>query len=388
MEDRIDNVIRGAALTKRLIRNEVDPIEKDELNTWLDTDQHRNYLSNLFSRAALDDYTDAVRNYYPQELPEHPEIQKPTINRTAIIRKMFLWAAMLVLMGGGAFYLYRSTRMKPTVNGMPQGEVALSSGSYKATLTLGNGRQLALDESADTNLLLAGTVIQQRNGSIAYNDEHTTSAELHTLETPRGGQWLVVLPDGSQAWLNAASSIKYPTVFSSNTREVEITGEVYFNIKGSPTAPFIVKAPHTTVTVLGTTFNINAYPYDSVVHTTLLSGAIKVMAAGKSRQIYPAQQASATQSLLDVHAVDTFAVTAWKRGYFIFEQVPIRQVMKELENWYDVDVSFADGFQGTTHFSGKISRDTPLATLLDMISQTKTATFEVQGKSVIVKKGR
>lgn len=391
MEDSVDIIIRMAELTKRSLREQISPEELVELKDWLaQSENHRRYLANLFSDESLQEYAWSSRTN--TTVPEEANTETDKIRKgPAIIRRLIAWAALMAALGGVTYFLWWQSKGERLFDesGPMSTASTIEPGTNKAVLTLPNGQRLSLNNGQDTDLSLSNSVIHQRGGTIKYQSAPDPSRpEYHILSTPRGGQWHVELPDGSEVWLNAASSIKYPTSFLKNDREVEITGEAFFQVKSSPSAPFIVKAPHTTVTVLGTSFNVDAYSTDSTVETTLVNGAVKVSAAGKTRNLQPGTQAATTETDMIVRQANLDAVTAWKEGFFYYDQAPLISVMKDLENWYDVNVKFETGFNGMPHFSGKIDRNISLEKILSMISETKVATFKIEGRTVIVQEAK
>ncbi|MBS1660853.1 MAG: FecR domain-containing protein, partial [Bacteroidetes bacterium] len=290
MEDSVDIIIRMAELTKRSLREQISPEELVELKDWLaQSENHRRYLANLFSDESLQEYAWSSRSDTTVQEKGNTETDK--IRKGPVIfRRLIAWAALMAILGGVTYFLWWQSKGQRWFekSGPMSTASTIEPGTNKAVLTLPNGQRLSLNNSQDTDLSLSNSVIQQRGCTIKYQSAPDPSRpECHILSTPRGGQWHVELPDGSEVWLNAASSIKYPTSFLKNDREVEITGEAFFQVKSSPSAPFIVKAPLTTITVLGTSFNVDAYSSDSTVETTLVNGAVKVSAAGKTRNLQP-----------------------------------------------------------------------------------------------------
>ena len=210
-------------------------------------------------------------------------------------------------------------------------------------------------------------------GAVAYN----------TLTTPRGGQYHLTLSDGTSVWLNAASSIKYPIAFTGNERRVEITGEVYFEVEHNAAKPFRVICNGQTVEDLGTHFNINAYNDENAVKTTLLEGSVNVSAAGKNKMLKPGEQAQLQHGNIRIADVDVNKVAAWKNGLFQFNDDNIRDIMRQLGRWYDVDIKY-EGNLPDWEFSGAIPRNANLSQVLDILSFVKVH-FRIDGKTIVVK---
>jgi transmembrane sensor len=299
-------------------------------------------------------------------------------------------AAVLVLVAGIALLESRNhPNEKPIV-------VALHNdvlpGGNKAVLTLGNGQQIILD-SVHTGLLT-----QQGNARISKTDSGTLAytstgdqqdVVYNTLTCPRGGQFKIELPDGTDVWLNSASSIRYPTAFQDHERQVEITGEAYFEVARNEAKPFIVKATNTEVKVLGTRFNINSYGNEQAVKTTLLDGKITVALrdgrqheTGESIVLRPGQQAVATSALTIGNDVNVEQVMAWKNGFFSFDKADLTTVLRQLERWYDIDVKYAGNIP-ERHFTGELSRDLTLSQVISVLSE-EDVKFKIEGKTLTV----
>lgn len=280
--------------------------------------------------------------------------------------------------------LFKTTPPKPDKKQAP---VAADRppGTQAATLTLGDGRTITLDSAADGNLARQGnTQIVKRNGQIAYTEKGSDAPPVwNTITTARGNQYSLVLPDGSKVWLNAASSVRFPTAFTGGERKVEITGEAYFDIAAQPSMPFKVIARGGEIDVLGTHFNINAYDDESAVRTTLLEGAVKVLQGPSELELHPGQQAvSANGKITLIKHVDTDRATAWKDGFFYFDNTDLHTLMRQVARWYDVEVAFK-GDVSDDGFSGKISRNVPLSKLLKVLEQYDIH-FDVTGNKITV----
>ena len=320
--------------------------------------------------------------------------------------------AAVLCMAFTLFYFIRYSRVHNPTPGLVQvdnpAHVILPGGNV-ATLTLADGRVIKLNE-IDTGSLAdeAGTrVIKSKEGLIFYQTNGNTS-EAHeiaynTISTPKGGEYCVVLPDGTKVWLNAASSLRYPTAFTDDTREVELAGEAYFEVasvnrgrskRGSGSdvhIPFIVRTKKQAVEVLGTHFNINAYDDEDEVKTTLLEGSVKVSVTtpGQSdvpyRILRPNEQATikSAGSGIQVNKVDPANAIAWKNGYFAFHNDNITEVMNVIARWYDIDVDYQGDVSGKV-FGGTISRFESIEKLLETIGLTGTIQFKITGRRVTV----
>lgn len=268
---------------------------------------------------------------------------------------------------------------------------AIFPGGNKAVLVLSDGTSINLND-VDNGLLA-----EQSGMKIEKDEDGLITYELSTLEkedavisynsivTPNGGQYKVILSDGTSVWLNAASSLRYPTRFSGNERRVELVGEGYFEVAENKQMPFIVESEGQKVQVLGTHFNINTYDDENIVKTTLLEGAVKVSTGKQAGLLSPGEQArvNLTTDRITISDVNVERIIAWKNGRFSFEETNIRNIMKQVSRWYDVDVSFEGDFSAV-ELSGVISRTENVAQLLKLLKGTRQVDFKLVGKSITV----
>jgi ferric-dicitrate binding protein FerR (iron transport regulator) len=301
-------------------------------------------------------------------------------------------AAIILLLGAGA-YLWIQHQDRPDITRNENRPGLLKNdalpGRNGAILTLADKHQVVLDSLGDGVVTTQGkTTVLIKNGQLVYAAAGPEGALLYnTMTTPRGRQYQLTLPDGSIVWLNAASSITYPTAFSAAERSVSITGEAYFEVTKDRTRPFRVKVNEMQVEVLGTSFNINAYPDQASIRTTLLKGSVKVRSVQAAVTLQPGQQASLSASssapLLQVRSdADIDEVMAWKNGFFKFNDTDIRTVMQQLERWYDLQVVY-EGAVPKDHFGGKLPRDANASEVLKALEQTQVH-FRIEGKKLIV----
>lgn len=310
------------------------------------------------------------------------------------MRKTLVWAAALtgILLAGVFGYLFivpQDTQQTVTNQSAPEKKTDdIAPGGSKAILTLADGTQVILDSADNGAVTNQGkvTIIKLSDGQLAYKNGSTSpvaNLQYNTISTPRGGQYQLTLADGTRVWLNAESSLKYPTAFSAGERRVTLTGEGYFEVAHDAKNPFFVKASGTEVKVLGTHFDVNAYEDESSVNTTLLEGSVKVTSGGGSKMITPGEQAQVNdKGRIHTSRVDVNEVVAWKDGKFIFEKADIHDVMKQISRWYDVDVEYRGNISG--HFGGTISKNVHASKVLEMLEFTGGVHFKIEGKKVIV----
>jgi transmembrane sensor len=261
-------------------------------------------------------------------------------------------------------------------------------GGDKAILTLADGSTIVLDDAQNGALTQQGnTKVIKLGGKLAYDPAGSGSTEVvyNTISTPRGGQYQIELPDGSQVWLNAASSLRFPTAFAGKERRVEISGEAYFEVAKNRSMPFVVRVNGAEVQVLGTHFNVMAYQEEDVVKTTLLEGAVQFVSGNSTSLLKPGQQSQLTKEgkVKVVSGIDVDEVMAWKNGMFHFENVDIETIMQQLSRWYDVEVVFKSK-NTREQFVVEMPRSSKLSDVLRVLELTGDIKFEIEGKKVIV----
>jgi transmembrane sensor len=283
-------------------------------------------------------------------------------------------AAMILIIGLGTFYHFKLNTgkqkmavMKPVIKDLPPG-------GNRALLTLADGSTIILDSASNGLLATQGTtrISKKENGQLVYNSTKTDQAlslnQINMLSTPKGGQYQIILPDGSKVWLNSSSSIKYPATFAENERKVEVTGEVYFEVTKDKSKPFRVIFDETEVEVLGTSFNIMAYKDDTTSRTTLVEGAVSLTNKHSNKRLKPGQQASVSSSgNITTQVVDIEEAIAWKKGLFYFRNANIQQIMKKAARWYDIEIRY-EGAVPVRQFTGKVSMDVNISELLQMLN--------------------
>lgn len=316
----------------------------------------------------------------------------PMLTRNRYKRPMLLAAASLaLLLLSGTLYrlLHRSTPpIIPVTASTLKTDVA--PGGNKAILTLADGTQIPLDSSGNGNLAQQGntTVIKLDSGQLAYRSAAVQTPGnilYNTITTPRGGQFRITLPDGSQVWLNASSSLRYPTAFVGDERKVELSGEAYFEVAKKAGMPFRIGMKAMEVEVLGTHFNIMAYDEEDMIRTTLLEGAVKVSNDGNSKRLLPGQQARVhkTDGKMDVQQdVNTAAAIAWKNGLTQFDGQDLKAAMQMIARWYNVEVEYRS--TAPIHFRGVIPRNVPVSEVLGMMERTGEVHFSITGNKIIV----
>jgi transmembrane sensor len=386
-------------LTNQFFAGKCSPEEKLELTDWI-----RQHPDHELEKALEDEWLEFKSD---AKMPEHVsarilgkvfhEDDRDTIVEEAEkdTSLRHLWprmaaAAVLILSLGIYWWSGKDQRPVADLPAPTLKETDLPPGGNKATLTLGDGSSIVLDGAENGSLASQGgtNVIKSKKGELVYSasEKGGMAAVFNTVATPKGGQYHIVLPDGSKAWLNAVSSLRFPTAFTGKERKVEITGEVYFEVAHNTKMPFIVSTTQAQVTVLGTHFNVMAYPDENVLKTTLLEGSVRVSnSAGKSAMLVPGQQArikslSGQIGILD--DIDIEKELAWKNGYFQFQDDNLEQVMRQISRWYDVDVIY-EGKPGKETFTGKLPRNANVSKVFKILSLSGVK-CRIEGKSIVV----
>ncbi|PPL00557.1 FecR family protein [Parapedobacter indicus] len=338
--------------------------------------------------------------YASQEAHGLDELQKAYETDQAVLRRRgFMWlpyAAAVIAMVAlvGAWLLLDS---KKQTSGAEVIVKDVAPGGNRAMLTLADGRTVNLSEAQEK--IIVGDEITYADGSEVVDVRNKTTdiqgsgngdfssniSRIMSLKTPKGGTYQITLPDGTKVWLNAASILRYPVRFEGNERIVEIEGEGYFSVVSDKGRPFKIISKEQKIEVLGTEFNISAYPDDDAAKTTLVGGKVKVsslLQAGTEEVLIPGEQAITHGAAMDVQTVDVAQYIAWKDGNFHFDNISLADLMKQISRWYDVEVIYRNKVP-QERFSGGMSRDVTLRTVLELlrISEIK---YRIESNKLII----
>jgi ferric-dicitrate binding protein FerR (iron transport regulator) len=366
----------------------------------------REYIELLAYKYESDKLTDQERDEYDQWLStqangefEHTGAKEPWVVKRRVLRRVlegirekglpmmkdaswFSIAASVILISTIGLYLYMHKQGDSvTVKATSQQKIDIAPGSDKAVLTLADGRTINLTDAGNGDIAaLQGVKISKtKEGQLVYHitgrngggSQAESMSNTNTIATPAGGQYQVILPDGSQVFLNAASSLTYPVQFSKSERRVELSGEAYFEIALSKNQPFKVISGKQEVEVLGTRFNINCYADESAMATTLEEGSVRVTINKQSRTIIPGQQTlMMSDGQMKVKEADLESALAWKNGRIYFNQADIPTIMRQVARWYDVKIRYEGVVTGDS-FTGGVSRSSSLESLLKILRLNK-----------------
>lgn len=388
-----------AALIVKHLKQELTAPEREALEAWLaESPEHRRLLDRLddehllqedISEIARIDTAGARERLVARLFSQAGAAESEPGPRRFFLRGNRRWyaaaAAVVLLVLCGAAYQWLRPSLQPAPVPALAGEVR--PGNSKAVLTLADGSTIALDSAGNRTVQQGGATIYQHSGRLQYNAASAGNAVMNTLTTPRGGQYQVILPDGTVVWLNSASSIKYPTAFKGTERRVTLTGQAYFEVAPNARQPFKVAVQQMEVEALGTAFDIMAYADEKTMNTTLAEGAVRVTAGSEKTILRPGQQALLVhgQQALTIREADVNKVTAWKSGLFVFNNTDIETILREIARWYDVEIINEAGSSNRL-YGGSISRRKDLRSVLNLLEAGGACRFSIEGRKVIMLK--
>lgn len=297
-------------------------------------------------------------------------------------------AASLLLFIGLAILFHSPDKPKDRVTTLQKetlSNVDLEPGGNHAVLTLADKTKIVLDNALNGELASQGNIIitKTHNGELVLQvlpsvENNSQLPVINSITTPLGGQYNIILPDGTRVWLNSATTLTFPSYFKGNKRVVKLSGEGYFEVAKNKQMPFVVEADQSKIEVLGTHFNVEAYPDEKVNRTTLIEGIVKISAYGSSKVLKPGNLATvdASDGEIGVSQVNVEEAMAWKNGYFVFSDEDIHSIMKKLGRWYNFETRF-EGNSINENFGATISRSKTLAEVLTIFEKTGTIRFKI-----------
>lgn len=304
--------------------------------------------------------------------------------RMRVLRRLPVWVAAVCVLSLGSFYMLNSLQEE-----MPLETVSGVWGERQAQLILSSGESVVLNGN-DCQLTEANgmTIFIDTNGAVNYavSGEEQTELLYNTVITPLGGEYSIVLADGTRVWLNAGTEFRYPVSFTENRREVYLSGEAYFEVRQDKNKPFVVWTGEVQIEVLGTAFNVNSYNSDRV-EAVLVEGSVNVSNVTDKINLRPGQRGTVLKSEREIRVdeVDVYVYTAWKDGNFVFENQTLENIMEQLSRWYDVDVFYTREAVRQECLSGEMTRYREIRSLLYYFEQISEVRFEIKGRTIIVK---
>ena len=392
----------AATLFKKLLDNNCSPEELEQLMKLLSSGEPDPATIHLIKEqmakpVSPDDVSAAVRLRLEKRLAQilsagELRLQTPPVKKIIFLKPWRNIAAVgILLLGAAAYSLYSNMQPKKIaslLSSSPQSKNDVSPGGNKAVLTLANGLKIILDSAKEGTLARQGNtkILKLNSGQLAYviSGQNQTEVLYNTVATPAGGLYQMSLPDGSKVWLNSASSLRFPTVFTGKERTVDLTGEAYFEIAAQAGKPFKVFVDGVQVAVLGTHFNVMAYQDESSIKTTLLEGAVRITKGEDNVLLQPGQQAGydRTSTHLTVSKSDVEVAVAWKNGMFRFRAADIKTIMREVARWYNVEVNYEGNIQ-ERHLTGEAPRNVNLSELLKVL-ELNGVHSRMEGNRIIV----
>lgn len=364
--------------------------ELELLRHWMEEDQsHQKYFENARAYFENGSAFSASSHEVTGGWRRFEALEKRSKNRYRRLITIASWAVASLLIVVALFQFTDFTKGEL----IAESQSKIKPGSEKATLILNDGRTFNLAKEAKFSLKEAGVTIESKGTQLEYlraGIDAKSALKYNTVKVPRGGEFFVLLSDGTKVWLNAESSIRYPVQFSNDERRVELTGEAYFEVKKNAQKPFRVVAGGQQVEVFGTSFNISSYEDDAVILTTLVEGSVEVSLIENPtiKQILnPNDQSFYARGIdqISKRVVDPQKYVAWKEGRYIFDDELLGNIMKKLAKWYDVEVVFTNTDAKNIRFTGNLQRDTSIENILNKIEKTNEVEFKIERNKITIK---
>ena len=372
------------------LREDISEEEMSRLRVWLDeNERHQRLLEELRDKDVLQreigEYVSFDTSRRWGQLKE--AMEEPVRKGRSLLKVWGAVAAVVVAFVGGLLYWQMTGSPQPEVK-----QVAIArieQGGMRAVLITETGQQVVLQGLKDTCLNITGTETLniREDGSLKYSLSALSSmSEWHTLRIPKGGEYKIVLDDGTEIWLNSASELKYPAHFVGNERRVQLTGEAYFQVARNEAAPFIVETRDMDVKVLGTSFNVSVYEDEESCHATLVEGRVEVndKVNGEKVVLTPGKQALLRGGEMTVREVNTKLYTLWRLDRFTFASEDMEGVIRKLSRWYNVDFFFANSSMKQKRFTGSLPKYADISQVLKMIEMTTDIKFEIKEHTIMI----
>ncbi len=380
MKKELDRIAELLAL---YCTGELSDKEKQSVEEWLQEDErHGLMLQELMSS---EKFSEKCRSY---DAIDSKRLLNDFENRVGLKRdkrlgRMVWVAAVTVLVLGTAIGLFYNGWQKPADNQLAQ---VVPPGKVPAVLLFDDGKEVALVPGDSVTVDLPESArLTERHDGLVYSGTAGKSGGYNTLRVPRGGEYKVVLSDGTYVHLNACSELRYPVTFGDSSRAVYLSGEAWFEVKKDSARPFYVKTEHIQVQVYGTAFAVNTL-FEGQTTVALVSGSVGVSADGKERGMQPSQLARYNHSehVMEIGEADLAPYTAWREGLLIFDEQPLGQILERLALWYDIEVSYANESVRQETFTGYLKRYDSIEVILKALQKTVSVRFELKGRTLKV----
>ncbi|WP_075602688.1 FecR family protein [Saccharicrinis aurantiacus] len=378
-------------ITKCIQEKELSADEMQYIGNWRKQSNNNNTYKELLNGNGLEVFQQGIKKYDSNAALQNV-LRKSSASRFNRVRLSFQKIAAVVIPAiiilGASFLLWDSTPEQTTIAKSEE----IKPVSNKAILLLDNGQSVQLGDIEQGVISESdGTLISNDKGLIKYDQSNKIAQKTiyNTIKVPRGGEYQLVLADGTKVWLNSDSEIKYPVQFTGNTREVWISGELYFDVHPDKNKPFKISANGVGIEVLGTEFNVEAYKEDQDIITTLIEGSVKVTTeSNKGLIMKPNDQVvfNRTDQSIEINQVNARNMSLWKDGVFYADAEPLSEIMERLARWYNVDVSYDSPMLKTKRFSIEVKRYEDISKVLHILAATQKVDFDVEGNKVIVMK--
>ena len=386
-------------LLKKAYYQQLSEEERTLLDLWKEEEEENTELyERLMSGKSLAEYSSWMAEF---DLPVVLEAIRSKVKqkRQRKIRKFMGWVAACVILCLGFTSMFYFTLMDSELVLTEQMAAQIQPGSAKAILTLGDGRQVALDKKPIELVVNKQQMVTGDSATLNYSIvlpvpeieqiQQQKVAEYHTIEVPAGGEYNLVLADGTKIWLNAESSLAFPVEFVGNKRQVTLKGEAYFEVARNEHLPFVVSTvAGLEICVLGTQFNVEAYDDRESVKTTLVEGSVDVQVGGEKVRLTPRKQLQYHKNTteVEVREVNVREIIAWKNGWFVFDNATLGEIVKTLKRWYNIEVEFVHPDLEHLHFTGDLSRYDSFDAVIRMFEDTKRLKMSVVSNKLVIDK--
>ena len=380
----MDEKTKVELLFEKYTNNTINDEELFQLHSLFQTGNNEEQLNRLLQAHFASDVPSDIPNERSAEvadlawieIQQNIGLKKPTLmGRISWITKVA--AAVLIFVSLSVYFILKNDSADKLAS--KNYITDIQPGTNRASLISSKGTVYQLNGEKQ-EIITKNGIVRYKDGTLVENEE---SDQHLTLSTPKGGQYCVTLSDGTKVWLNAASSLSYPTSFTGKERRVELVGEAYFEVHHNASQPFIVSTRGQHIKVLGTSFNVNAYQDENKTVTTLVNGRVQLSRDGKNEapQLHPGEQSVLAGAGFEIAEVDASLFVAWKDGQFRFKATPLTEVMRQVERWYNLDVDYT-GIPADIQIHASISRDKKLSAVLHALEKITDLKFEIKGRSV------